>query len=326
MCVIEVSKGLHYDTMPVFQAEIEDLDIEKIKKFLDARIQQKKNSISLEAALDSYQLVTKVQATMYPTVAGMLLFGTNPQKFFGDAFIIGSTFAGVEGRKVLATRDFEGALFDQYEQAFNFVQSQLNRSFTIEGSKRTEEFEIPIKAVREALINALVHRNYHIRSTIKIAIYNNRIEIFSPGSFPGPLREHDLQMGLTYTRNQAISKVFREAGYSERLGSGFIAIFSSYRERGLRKPSIVEGPNFVKCILPRPSPGEDMILDKRDDFSKMLELFETATELTSTEIASLTGLSKPTVVRKLTQLIGMGYLKKIGSARTTRYVLADSTR
>lgn len=317
------AQGRSYDTMPVLHAQQDDLDPKKITRFLDVRTQDKKNIISLDAAMKAYQLVVQLHAHSYPTVAGMLLFGHNPNNFFSEAFIICTSFAGIQGREALATRDCEGTLFEQYALAYNFVLSQLNRSFVIRDSIREEEYEIPPVAIREAIINALVHRNYHIPSPIKISIYNDRIEIFSPGSFMGPIKPDEMQMGLTYTRNRAIAKVFREAGYSEKLGTGFIIIFSSFKERGLREPVIMEGMNFVKCVFFRPTPtAQPRITLENDILTAILNLFDSSVELSVADILKRLSIARSTLGRKLIELVEKGYLEKVGSSRMTRYKLA----
>jgi predicted HTH transcriptional regulator len=96
-----------------------------------------------------------------------------------------------------------------------------------------------------------------------VAIYDNRVEIFSPGVFEGPLDTQNLMMGLTYIRNHIICKIFREAGYIEKLGSGFITLFESYEQRGgLYPPQVIEGENFIKCILPRKSFSSELLKKK----------------------------------------------------------------
>ena len=144
--------------------------------------------------------------------------------------------------------------------------------------------------MREALINAIVHRNYHIKAPIKVSFYDNRVEIFSPGDFPGQLHANNLLMGLTYIRNGAIAKVFRESGYSEKLGTGFRIIFSTYKARGLPEPKIIEGENFVKCILPRKELKPSISRDEDSVMVSILDLFVTAQSLSSREIIELVKL------------------------------------
>lgn len=313
------AQGKSYDSMPVYTATLEDLDSEKIRKFLDTRKGAKDTPVTFNDALKAYNLAIEEHSSIYPTVAGILLFGKDPERFFSEAFIICTVFKGIEGRDVIATRDCWGTLFDQLKRAEGFILSQLNRSYAFDGLQRKELYEIPEIAIREALVNAIVHRNYHINGPTKIAIYDNRLEIFSPGGFPGELHEHNLLMGLTYIRNRVIAKVFRESGYSEKLGTGFRIIFSSYKEYNLRPPSIIEGENFVKCILPRQK-LESIPIQTDTVAGLILNLFETAQSLSSSEITNLLDLPRATIGRKLTMLVKNGTLEKTRSGNATRYI------
>ena len=314
------SRGRNFDEMPVYNATLDDLDKEAVLAFFKRR-KKKKPIPEYQEGLLAYQLAIFEHTHLYPTVAGILLFGKKPQRFFSEAMIISTRFKGIEGREALAARDCEGTLIQQFEQAENFIMSQLNSSFTIKGMKREEKLEIPEVAIREALLNAIVHRNYYIKSPTKIAIYNNRVEIFSPGDFPGALTEHMLKLGFTYVRNPAIIRIFRELGYVEKLGTGLLTIFRSYEEAGLREPQIIETANFVKCILPRPTPEDQPRPIELEEIERIMRLFETATELTIGDIIDITHIPRATVGRKLAQLVHDGVVKKIGSGRGTRYIL-----
>lgn len=313
------SRGRSYDLMPVYHSKIEDLDNVAIEHFFVTRRGSKKLPQAFNEALAAYHIITTAHGHPLPTVAGILLFGKNPEEFLSEAFIICSRFAGIEGREVLATFDCTGTLFNQYKEAYGFVVSQLHRSFTIKGPKRVEKLEIPEVAIREAIINAIVHRNYHIKAPIKIAIFDNRIEIFSPGSFPGPINKKNIRMGITYVRNQAISKIFREAGYSEKLGTGFLTIFSSYEQYGLKEPVIIEGENYVKCVLPR---GTHRVLpdERKHDEKAILELFERVNQLSIGEIIELLHIPRSTTNRYLKKLIQDGVLTKKGTGSGTKYL------
>ena len=98
---------------------------------------------------------------------------------------------------------------------------------------------MPEVALREVLLNMLVHRNYHIKSPAKISIYDDRIEFFSPGDFPGPLDTHNLLGGMSFLRNPAIYRIFREAHLIEKLGTGLITLFNSYMQMDLPAPQVV---------------------------------------------------------------------------------------
>ncbi len=309
------ARGRSFDTLPVYQTSQQDLDLEKIQEFIQSRKTEKKAKITKEL-LRSYYLIAQEHVHTYASTAGILLFGRDPQHYFSEAMIICTHFKGIEGRDALATIDCMGNLFEQFEKAFDFILSRLSRSFTIEGPRRKETLEIPEEAIREALLNMIVHRNYHQKSPSKIAIYQNRIEFFSPGTFFGPLNLRNLKLGLSFIRNIAICKVFREAEYIEKMGSGLITIFKAYEEASLKTPSVIEGEGFVKCILPRePKPEES----EPDELQAILELFVTAREITISDIMKAIKISRTTAGRRIQELQNQGLIEQIGKGKGTRY-------
>jgi len=311
------SRGRSFDMMPVYHGKEEDLDQKQVLAFLNHKNPSRVRSITPEI-LASYNLEAEEHASTYPTVGGILLFGKNPQKYFSEAMILCSHFDGVSGRKAISSIDCTGILFQQFEMAYNFVTGRLGRSFTIRGPKREEQLEVPETALREVILNAIVHRNYHIQAPTKIAIYDNRVEIFSPGVFPGPLDSHNLKLGLTYIRNRVICKTFREAGYIEKLGSGFISLFESYEERELHPPEVIEGENFIKCILPRPS-FSSKPWQTESETDKILALFEVTDEIAISDVMKALNLSRPTAGRRLAELTEQGILEQVGKSKATRY-------
>ena len=285
-----------------------------VEKFFSKRLNKGKHDLS-ENILKSYHLIGEEHSKIFPTISGLLLFGNNPQQHLSEAMIICSHFKGNSGREAIATVDCENTLFQQFDQAYDFVLSRLNKSFVIKEVKREEKWEIPVVALREALLNAIVHRNYHIKGPTKIAIYNNRIEIFSPGLFPGLIK--NLKLGITYLRNPNICKIFREADYIEKLGTGLITIFDSYEKYRLKEPQIIEGENFVKCILPRGEEKQEK--SNLDDYAKIMNLFEKQEEITIVDIVNLLSFSKATAVRRINKLISDGLVLSSGKTRAQKY-------
>lgn len=311
------SRGLHFDLSSLYHAAEIDLDREAIEDFFNPRSLKKKKSI--DAILGAYNIIREEHKRKYPTVTGALLFGKQPGKHLPEAFIICSRFSGISGRTALASQDCTGTLFEQFEMAFAFILKHLQHSFIIRGKKREERLEIPEIAIREVLVNAIVHRNYHIQAPIKIAIYDNRIEIFSPGSFPGPINTSNLLSGLTYIRNPGIAKIFRLAKYIEKLGSGFHNLFDSYENWQLKTPEVIEGENFIKCVLPREKINTLQLLSESDQNQKILHLFDQNEELTISYVIAQLKMTRATAGRRLNSLVRDGKLKKIGSGKATTY-------
>ena len=264
--------------------------------------------------IKNYELITEEQTIIYPTICGVLHFSKRVEQWLPEAMIICTHFAGIAGREAIATRDCKGTLFEQFAGAYEFGLSCLNRSFTIQGATRDEKYELPEIAYRELLLNAIVHRNYHIRAPIKVSIYQDRIEIFSPGEFPTPFAS--LKLGLTDIRNMAICRIFREARFVEKLGTGLLTAYSSYEKWGLPEPEIINGENFVKCILPRASYAREHI---PQEYGPFLRLFITADSLSVSEVMEALHIPRATATRRLTQLVKEGLIRKSGIGKSTRY-------
>ncbi len=342
------SRGKNYETMPVYQATQSDLNEKSILLFWGSRKQGDPVASITDTLLASYHLTIKEHHQTYPTVAGILMFGHDPQHYFSEAMILCNHFSGVEGRNSIASSDCNGGLFEQFNKAYNFLISHLEYKFEIIGAKRVDTLEIPPAAIREALLNAIVHRNYHIPAPIKIAIYDNRIEIFSPGNFPGPLHTDNLRQGITFLRNPVICKLFREAGYIEKLGTGLITMFDSYQQYGLVAPTVIEGENYVKYILPRkrynqyfaPPVPADRVEESASIYhavntqapsvpqklEHVLSLFISAENIAISDVIHYLGIPRATAGRYLAKLVDMGILIRHGEGKKVTYVLSKRNK
>lgn len=308
------SRGISFDQLPLYHATMEDLDMSKIQYFLDHR----RNGITSpmnEDVLRSYDIIKREHTTDYAMVAGILLFGKSPQKFLPEAYILCCHFSDFKDREAIASRTCKGTLFEQFDESFEFIMERINKSFKIEKVKREEHWEIPPIAIREVLMNAILHRNYHIKAPIKISIYSDRIEFFSPGGLPGPIDTSELESGITYVRNTSIAKILWEAQYIEKMGSGFITLFKSYRKEKLLPPEVIEGTNFVKCILPRVH--SDAEQENVED--SLLSLFKISDEISKADIIRHLNMSRTTAGRVINDLIENGKLVRHGKGPMTKY-------
>lgn len=129
-------------------------------------------------------------------------------------------------------------------------------------------------------------------------------------------------MGLTYIRNYVISRIFREAGYIEKLGTGFLTLFETYRKENLPEPMVQEGPGFVKCILPRRT-NTATITPKEVPEQQLLKLLFLTDEIKASDVMQHLSVSRATASRMLAKLVKEGLIQKIGRAGATRYKRAD---
>ena len=126
----------------------------------------------------------------------------------------------------------------------------MNLNAQVEGLQLKEELEIPLLAIREALLNAIVHRDYTRNSDIKVAVYDDMVEIVSPGSFPNGLSLEDVMSGRSELRNKVVANLFRELKYIESWGSGIEKITKLCKEKSV-KFEIREEPSFVSIVFYR---------------------------------------------------------------------------
>ena len=167
---------------------------------------------------------------------------------------------------------------------------------------------IPEVALREAIINALLHRKYSIPGTVKIALYDNRLEIFSPGNFPGLVDMNNLGDGTTYLRNPNLARNARRFGIIEKLGTGIRLILESCKKAGLKKPEFIEGADSVKVIF-HFLPDEEKFSLEED---KLLALFNMREEVKVEDVQTYFTVSRNTATRRLGQLLENGHIKRIG--------------
>ncbi|MEI8025490.1 MAG: RNA-binding domain-containing protein [Pseudomonadota bacterium] len=312
------SRGRFPDEYPVFRASWKDIDEQKFRIFLQNRKMQGSTPDLRKIAL-SYHIITEEQGREFATTAGILLFGKETNVLLPECHIVCSQFKGISGREALRSIDCTGTLFEQFEQAFEFTTSCLSKSFQIRSVVRTEEYEIPLIALREIFLNAVVHRDYSLKAPTKIAIFDDRIEVFSPGNFPGPLTLDLLEAGITYVRNAFICKVFREAGYIEKLGTGFSIVFRLFREAHLLAPVVIEGSGFVKCVLSRKksSPEKTAVLPH----DRALQIIKSRGALSIRDLSQELQISRATAGRILKTLIEANKIESQGRGPSTRYII-----
>lgn len=256
--------------------------------------------------------------TFCPTVAGVIHFCENPEEYIPEASILCTQFEGTSGREIIQTQEVTGNLEEQAIVSLKLVESWISRHFNLQGVKLTGKSIIPRVALREAIINALIHRKYFIPGATKIAVYDNRIEVFSPGGFPGLIDVNHLGDGTTFLRNPNIARLARKLGMVEKMGTGIKLIFDSCKKAGLRTPEFHEEGDFVKVVFFFQPIKKSELCDEES----ILELTQLRTELNITEVMEHLNVSRNTATRKLNRLIKQKKLIRIGKGPSVRYILS----
>jgi ATP-dependent DNA helicase RecG len=200
------------------------------------------------------------------------------------------------------------------EKIMDFARLYLEKRIEVSALLRKEDYDIPLPAIREGILNAICHRDYSITGADnKLDIFSDRLEITSPGVLPLGITLQDLGEGISEVRNRLIVKIFREAGYVEQLGTGIMRIKEACRKNALPEPRFEETGNFFKVTIFRRR------LTLSPDVKDVYELIRQETPLGSKEIARKLNIHQNTALKRLRWLEEKGLIHKQGSGPRVRY-------
>lgn len=240
---------------PVSGATLADLDRRRLRDYFGRIRQQEVPPDEDEAAWKTLLGNTEIMTEEGVTVGGMLLFGTTPNRFLPHAGVDAAAFPGTEkdyaARERVALRgpmtplfDASGALVENglVEQALEFVRRNTPVTAVIDNGRRVEKPAYPPEALREAIVNALIHRDYLLTSTdIELAVYSDRLEIISPGRLPNGITPERMRAGTRAARNQLLKDVMRDYRYLEHMGMGIPRkIIAGMQRHNNTMPDLVE--------------------------------------------------------------------------------------
>ncbi len=184
--------------------------------------------------MDTLRLVTEHLGRRVPTNGGMLLFGRDRLRQFPDAWIQVGRFNGTDRANIADHADLKGPLLEAIEQSITFVEKHSTHAAQIGRLRRSERWSLPPVAVREAVINAVAHTDYsQAGAPIRLAIFDDWLEIDNPGLLPFGLTIADLPLGVSKLRNRVMGRVFHELGLVEQWGSGVQRMIAACRDAGL---------------------------------------------------------------------------------------------
>lgn len=259
--------GFRAELRPVSGATLADLDIRRLKNYFARVRQQEIPADDDEAGWITLLFNTEIMVEDGITVSGVLLFGRMPNRFLPQAGIDAAAFAGANKEYAARERtslrgpmtpllNDAGEIVEAglVEQALAFVQRNVPVVGQIEegGARREETPAYPREAVREAIVNALVHRDYLLSSTdIELSIYEDRMEIVSPGRLPNGITPARMLTGCRAARNQLIKDVMRDYRYLEHSGMGVPRkIVKCMKEHNGTEPVLIEdGERFTMRLL-----------------------------------------------------------------------------
>lgn len=249
-----------------------------------------------------------------------------------------AVFQGTDQTIFKDRREFTGSLIQQMNEAYDFIDFRNQTRATIEKLYRVDVRDYPEIAVREALLNLLVHRDYAFRASALISIFADRIEFISIGGLMPGIDLEDVMAGISVCRNQELANVFYRLHLIEAYGTGMGKIVKAYE--GMEKKPIIETTkNTFKIILPnvnakyetenkielksgiqRTAGIENRLSDEKE---KILEYTRTYGSITKNDVVGLLEVSASTAARVIRKMVKGNLLKQNGKARNTHYTIAE---
>ena len=233
-------------------------------------------------------------------------------------------FEGKEKGIFKDRKEFKGSLLKQITEAFEYIDLLNKTQATFEGLIRKDERDYPVEAIREALLNAVVHREYSFGASTLVNIYEDRIEFLSLGGIISGLSLEAVMLGVSQSRNEKLADVFYRLHLIEAYGTGIQKILLNYKNYNL-KPVFKAETGAFQVILPNihyQSETEENIekqpLGLDDEYKKIINFLEQGTK-SRKEIQEHIELSQSKIITMLRELLSLGLIVKIGNGKNTKY-------
>jgi ATP-dependent DNA helicase RecG len=345
-------RGLQdWEALPARRATMRDIDLERVEAYLSQRSTRGRHASRFE---DIEQVLIGMECAIptpggevIPTNAGILFFGRDPQQLIIQAEVVCVLYRDELGvgsyidRKIIT-----GTIQELIDEAEIFLNKHMTVGAKIEGWKRIDLPDYPIEALREAVVNAVVHRDYSRRGeSIRVFYYADRIEIHSPGLLLPGITVEQMQRGEVSSklRNPILAGLLRDIpGYMERIGSGIRLMLNETKEMGLPPPEFKEQSEFVVTFRKAPAPKKVIHagatlwseeepgsttgiraaqeqLEQR--FTLIMQYVREHEQITNREYRELASVSESTALRDLEALVERGSLQRVGKRRGRHYRL-----
>ncbi len=287
--------------------------LEQALTFQATEAQFAKRNVSYDAVkMQTLGLVS--QDSIYSNVA-LLLSDQCPYT------IKAATFAGVDQSIFQDRREFTGSLFQQMEDLYAYLDLHNQTKATFEGLYRTDTRDYPEEALREALMNSLVHRDYSFSASTLVSIYEDRIEFVSVGGLPIGITLEDIMLGLSVCRNPKLAAIFYRLQLIEAYGTGMPKIMRAYADTGL-KPKIEVTNNAFKITLPNRNVAkmtDTALSEPKSTEERILALIVQNGHVVRSDVDQLLDVSQTTANRILKRMVAKGLIYKDGNGRKTQY-------
>jgi ATP-dependent DNA helicase RecG len=307
-------------------AKLKDIDNKKVRTYLRLREKNRKVSARIKIPLSQFLINVKAVKNKRPTNAGILFFGKNPLSFICHARL---RLVRIKGTKIygniLDRLDCNGTLWEMTDVGEDFIRKNIRLlGFRTDKSfRREDKFEYPIRALREALINGLIHRDYYNPADVRVFIFDDRVEIVSPGPFP---------KGVTPERpqhkpvNKILSELMYDIGYIEKYGSGIYLENELCLENGNEKPVYEIDSVQTKVIFKSQVKDVTVVEPDKEVIRQLNErqkqfVMSGIKDISRKEYSELVKCAIRTAANDLKDLLNKNIVKKTGGGKYVRYVV-----
>lgn len=328
--VCGIIQARHLEDRPCQDAALSDVDTHAVQDFVRLARLERQFPLPIETPVADVLAHLHLICGDHPTNAAILLFGRDPQRFFPSSEVRCMHFHGTEiQRPVPFYRIFKSTLFGQVDMAVDFVMSKLNRSVgtRAESSQAPVRYEIPSDVIREAVVNAIAHRDYTSAGAVQVSVFADRVEVWNPGMLPPPLTPESLrQPHGSIARNPRICEALFLARYIEKYGTGTLMMIRESLAHALPEPDFGQrGGEFTSTVWRDWLTTEVLAgynLNNRQ--LQAIDYLKVNGEITNREYQQVTGAISQTALRDLRDMMTIGLVVKIGTTgRNTRYRLKN---
>jgi len=233
-----------------------------------------------------------------------------------------AVFEGIEKEIFKDRREFSGSLLGQLEDVYAFLDMYNHNHAKVKGLYREDRRDYPEDALREALLNALVHRDYSFSSSTLISIFDDRVEFVSIGGLPKGVSLADILLGISVPRNENLANIFYRLRVIEAYGTGIPKIMRNYADC-MRQPELQATGNAFKITLPNRNINNHKASDNKISFTeneeKVIALLNKRDEIVRKDVEIALDISQAMAVRLLRSLLDKGVVRAIGGGKKTRY-------
>lgn len=324
-----VIQGKPFEDRPCHDATLTDMNAQALGDFVRLARHERQFPLPIKTPMPDVLSHLHLLSGEQPSNAAILLFGRDPQRFLPAAEVRCMHFHGTEiQRPVPFYRIFKGTVFEQVDMAVDFALSKINRSVgtRAESIQAPVRYEIPPDVIREAIVNAVVHRDYTSSGAVQVSVFADRVEVWNPGALPAPLTTESLRHPHgSIARNHRLCEALFLARYIEKYGTGTLMMIRESLAHGLPEPDFSQRGGEFTTVIWRDWLTDEVVikLNLNERQRRALVHVKAQGRITNSEYQAVVATSRATASRDLEELLDKGVLEKVGTTgKGTHYVLA----